>query len=594
MPEGGYYTLTWTVPPEFGGMTTVVLERSAAFARQDRRRVDILTLSPALKDGNRESELKAEGRIGRGVHFRNLWHDLLHWPDRKLRTLKSANHDFAYSSSDILPRTGTSWVETREAADGTILQTDRYRSDGTLLLSDRQDVSERGRRSGRRLLLFDRHGDPVAQWSTARSFYHSWLDAVFAGRRAYLISDSSFVGGLMHDYRRENVVLCQVIHNHFLKNPGADLQGELTSAKSEILTHIDSYDLVTTLTEHQCNDMYSANLATNNLRTVSNSTRNVGGRANWGRKRTNGAMIARLAYQKRVEDAVRAIATASETEPGIHLDIYGDGDERDRLLKLRTELNATSALDFHGHVSNAKAAFKSASFSVLTSRFEGQGLAILESMAAGCIPIAYDIPYGPADIIDHGVNGFLVRAGDVDELASTLTRVTRMSRRKLKRMRENALIRASDYFQGPIVERWGEVLNEQTFVPITKPKNLKAQLSALDSDGAYIQMSIRVSSTSTMNPTQCYVVWTSRSGHHFGRYPGTLVGEVFSASIPTDRLTGIPPGLIDFSMDFVAERGFERVRISTEADTAASEPKSLKFYPTAHGNLSARILKSSN
>ena len=51
---------------------------------------------------------------------------------------------------------------------------------------------------------------------------------------------------------------------------------------------------------------------------------------------------------------------------------------------------------------------------LLTSRMEGLPLVLLEAMSVGCIPIAYDMPYGPADIIVDGVNGYLVEAGDIE------------------------------------------------------------------------------------------------------------------------------------------------------------------------------------
>ena len=72
----------------------------------------------------------------------------------------------------------------------------------------------------------------------------------------------------------------------------------------------------------------------------------------------------------------------------------------------------------HGHDPHARNHFARSSFSLLTSRTEGQSLTIVESMAHGCIPIAYDIDYGPSDIITDGVDGFLVPAGRPDALRS--------------------------------------------------------------------------------------------------------------------------------------------------------------------------------
>ena len=44
----------------------------------------------------------------------------------------------------------------------------------------------------------------------------------------------------------------------------------------------------------------------------------------------------------------------------------------------------------------------------------------MESMGAGCVPIVYDITYGPRDLIQQGVNGFITPRGDVDGLADQI------------------------------------------------------------------------------------------------------------------------------------------------------------------------------
>lgn len=66
-------------------------------------------------------------------------------------------------------------------------------------------------------------------------------------------------------------------------------------------------------------------------------------------------------------------------------------------------------------------------------------------MAAGCIPISYDISYGPPDIITHGVDGFLVPDGNVEALGNTIAYVSQMPEAQLKRMRKAAIQRSQDF-----------------------------------------------------------------------------------------------------------------------------------------------------
>ena len=54
---------------------------------------------------------------------------------------------------------------------------------------------------------------------------------------------------------------------------------------------------------------------------------------------------------------------------------------------------------------------------VLCSNFEGFGRVILESMYNYTPMVCYDTNYGPTDIIEHEVDGFIVKQYDVDSLA---------------------------------------------------------------------------------------------------------------------------------------------------------------------------------
>lgn len=592
LPEGRYYTLTWGIPYDFGGMTTVALERSSAFARQDNRTVEILTLSAELKGQDRERELRDEGRIDRRVHLRNIWQDLTSWSDRRLRRMIGASEIDHDAVNDVLARTGTDWNEFRRDSDETDLQVDRYHGSGALLLSDRLDMKERGQRGGRRISLFDRKRNVIAQWPTARAFYHAWLDVVIGDKPSYLISDSSFTGGLVFDYRRDNVVLCQVVHNHFLSDPKGSNLGELTSGKIRYLSQLDSFDVVTTLTDQQRRDMGQAELSSNRLRTVSNLTENLNGDPTTPRVREHGAMIARLVSQKRVEDAINAIGKASAQAPNVALDVYGEGEDRPDLTDLIDQLGVADSVRLRGHAPGAKKNFHTSSFSLLTSRFEGQGLVILESMSAGCIPISYAVDYGPADIIEDGVNGFVVPAGDVDALADAILRFIAMPEGQVQEMRQAAIARAADYFEAPIVQRWGEVFAERSFEPIVHLDHVSAVLKVATVGEQNVHLVMDVSGLDGHEPEDIYISWKSRAGNFYGRVAAELDGNVVRALIPISRLSAIPVGYFDLSLDLVAGRSFNRTRIKSKNSNISNTSDVLELYTTKHGNFSGQTLQA--
>ncbi|MGG0741583.1 glycosyltransferase [Niallia taxi] len=68
-----------------------------------------------------------------------------------------------------------------------------------------------------------------------------------------------------------------------------------------------------------------------------------------------------------------------------------------------------------GFTDNKTEVFQKAACSIMTSKSEGFGLSILESLAAGTPVVSYNIKYGPKDMIYDDKNGYLVK--DIDELA---------------------------------------------------------------------------------------------------------------------------------------------------------------------------------
>jgi poly(glycerol-phosphate) alpha-glucosyltransferase len=107
-----------------------------------------------------------------------------------------------------------------------------------------------------------------------------------------------------------------------------------------------------------------------------------------------------------------------------------------------------------GHSPKALEEFSQASFSLLTSSRGAFGNVLIESMARGCIPIAYDMPFGPADIIIPEINGFLVPSGDLNGLTEAIKRIVAMPEEELTKMRLAAFARAKDFSPEKIYPQW--------------------------------------------------------------------------------------------------------------------------------------------
>jgi len=309
---------------------------------------------------------------------------------------------------------------------------DWFRDQGT---PAQEHVDDEGRR---RIVVRDASGEVIRE-SGPWAFYRHWLDRLRSGDPAFVIVDSKTAARFAATYRRKNVAVLHVVHNSHL---GPD--GQLRGSRRDALEQLDRFDTVVVLSERQRDDMVGMLGHAERLAVVPNATDRV--RRSTVPRGDAGVVVASLDGRKRVDHAVRAAQQA-----GVPLDVFGDGPKRQQLEALGTDAV------FHGH-RPLQGVYPAASLLLLTSKAEGFPLVLLEAMAAGCIPIAYDVPYGPADIITDGVDGYLVREGDIDGLAARIREFTALPPRARARMRRAARRRAAAFSDRRVTRRWAGVL----------------------------------------------------------------------------------------------------------------------------------------
>ena len=132
----------------------------------------------------------------------------------------------------------------------------------------------------------------------------------------------------------------------------------------------------------------------------------------------------RLNAQKDFLTLLRAFKEVRE-EIDARLVIIGDGELREEIIKSARDLGIGEHVVIAGFQNNPFGYFKAAHVFVLSSFFEGFGNVIVEAMALGVPVVASDCPSGPGEIIEHGVNGFLVPVQDHGAMAEAIIRLMR-------------------------------------------------------------------------------------------------------------------------------------------------------------------------
>lgn len=133
--------------------------------------------------------------------------------------------------------------------------------------------------------------------------------------------------------------------------------------------------------------------------------------------------VGRLDANKNQDYLIRAFAKAREQHPEYTLHLYGDGPSRADFETLAGQLGVKDAVIFEGIVDGVQEKIADKQIFVLPSREEGMPNALLEAMGTGLACIATDCPCGGTrDLIQDGINGFLVPVETKDPEQTLLTR----------------------------------------------------------------------------------------------------------------------------------------------------------------------------
>lgn len=151
------------------------------------------------------------------------------------------------------------------------------------------------------------------------------------------------------------------------------------------------------------------------------------------------------------------------------LAIAGRGSLEAELKSLAGALGISERVHFLGFVQNTRDWMQAADGHVLTSRWEGLPMGVLEASACGLPTVATNVP-GTREVVKHGQTGLLAKAGDAGSVASALLKVMGMSAAKRAALGDRARLEALERFDmHHVLGRW-ERLYEALLKGSPEPK----------------------------------------------------------------------------------------------------------------------------
>lgn len=167
--------------------------------------------------------------------------------------------------------------------------------------------------------------------------------------------------------------------------------------------------------------------------------------------------IGRLTSQKGYDSLIKACSGVFRDYPEWILKIIGSGPEKDKLISLIKTNNLEKNIFINNLTPNIIPEYLSSSIYVLSSRNEGFPMVLLEAMTCGLAVISFDCPTGPAEIINHNVDGLLVENQNIEMLTQSIIKVISDSDLR-KRFSLNARKNILRYHSDNIIKDWQNIL----------------------------------------------------------------------------------------------------------------------------------------
>lgn len=168
--------------------------------------------------------------------------------------------------------------------------------------------------------------------------------------------------------------------------------------------------------------------------------------------------VGRLTHVKGFDLLITAWAKVAQQVPDWKIIIVGSGEDELMLKQMAKDLHVEDSIVFAGQQKNMDTFYRQASFFCMSSRFEGFGMVLLEAQSYGLPIVAFDCDIGPAEIIDHNINGLLVEPENINGLTNSLLELINLSNIQYEKMSSNAVENSVRYSVNPIVKQWLSII----------------------------------------------------------------------------------------------------------------------------------------
>ncbi len=165
--------------------------------------------------------------------------------------------------------------------------------------------------------------------------------------------------------------------------------------------------------------------------------------------------VGRLTEVKQFDVLIESYKQSKLPQHKIKLLILGDGPERNYLQDLIDNSSCRRLIELKGFVEHPYILIQKAKALVLSSKFEGFPMVLLEALNLSTPLIAYNCNSGPSEIIKHNINGVLVENQNKIELTAALN--TLLDDVFYEKIKANSTIGLEVFSEETIIQEWENI-----------------------------------------------------------------------------------------------------------------------------------------
>ena len=268
-----------------------------------------------------------------------------------------------------------------------------------------------------------------------------------------MISTRTFLNEWLSGYGKSNIVKIGWEHNHHHNNEKYAVDVVRSSKKLDYFVLV-SKDLkryyTRKLRKYPCKCVYIPNLLDSIPKRLSPL------------KEKRLISVGRLSAEKGQLDLLRIFKHLLKRHPDWHLDIIGDGPEREKLEKYITTRQLQDNVTLHGFQSKEyidKLLHKSSLY-IMTSYTESFGIVLLEAMSHGIPCVAFSSAEGAREIITSGKNGYIIKNRNANAMIKKIEDLMKKDDVR-KQMGKEARKTIKQYTKEVVQEDWYKLLEKK-------------------------------------------------------------------------------------------------------------------------------------